>query len=58
MGNLNHMWEKLKGKKTYIVAVVMICYAIAFLGWYNGDWSSAGKMVLEAMGMAGLRNAL
>ena len=52
------MWEKLKGKKTYIVAVVMICYAIAFLGWYNGDWSSAGKMVLEAMGMAGLRNAL
>jgi hypothetical protein len=52
------MREKLKGYKTYIVVVAMILYAVIVLGWQGGDWAAAGRTVLEALGLAGIRNAI
>ena len=48
----------LKGKKTYIVVVATLCYAIggAVAGYL--DYSTAVAIVLGALGFAGLRNAV
>jgi len=48
----------LKGKKTYLVALLMVLYA-AF-GLLLGDLNQEKTihLVLEALGLAGLRNAI
>lgn len=48
----------LSGKKTYLVALVMVLYAVVYYGVQENDWGAAGKMVLEALGLAGLRNGV
>ena len=45
----------LTGKKTYIVGIVTIIYAIAVTGWQGGDWQAAFTMILAALGGMGLR---
>lgn len=50
--------NRINGKKTYAVALVMALYAVVYLGWYQGDMDSAREIFLEAIGFAGLRNAL
>jgi hypothetical protein len=52
------LWNKLKGKKTYICSATMILYAIIIIGWQGGNWSAAGDMVLQALAAAGIRNAI
>jgi len=47
--------EWLKGKKTYIVAGVMVIYALVIIGWNGGDWGEAYKLILEATGIGTLR---
>jgi hypothetical protein len=49
MNYINFLWTFFKGKKSYIVAGLMIA-----LGLLNNDQ----KMVLEGLGLATLRNAL
>lgn len=45
----------LSGSKTYIVAAVMVAYAI--VEWWNGAMmqDQAAQMVLNALGLGGLR---
>jgi len=47
-----------KGKKTYIVMVATICYALggAVAGFL--DWGLAIPLILGALGLSGLRNAI
>jgi len=47
-----------KGKKTYIVMVATICYALggAVAGFHG--WEVAVPLVLGALGLSGLRHAL
>lgn len=49
---------ELKGKKTYIIGVVLIIYALtgAFVGKH--DWNTAFAEILVALGMLGLRNSI
>ena len=48
----------MDGKKTYVVAVLMIVYAIAgyFLG--NLDTNAAGTVLLQGLGLAALRHGI
>jgi uncharacterized membrane-anchored protein YjiN (DUF445 family) len=50
--------ERLAGKKTYIVASVMIVYAVS--GWLLGNLEQpeAWRLLMEAAAVAGLRNAI
>lgn len=47
-----------KGKKTYIIAVATLCYALggAVAGFH--DWGVAIPLILGALGLAGLRNGI
>lgn len=47
----------LKGKKTYIVAALIIVYAIIFRGFGANDWNTASGMISTALIGACLRNA-
>lgn len=50
--------KDFKGKKTYIIMVAAICYALggAVAGFH--DWNFAIAVILGALGLGGLRNAL
>ena len=48
----------LQGKKTYIVATVMALYAIVVVGFHGGDIEAAGRLIMEAAALAGLRNGI
>jgi len=50
--------KDLQGYKTYIVVVATICYALggAVAGFL--DWGVAIPLILGALGLGGLRNAL
>lgn len=48
----------LSGKKTYIVAIVMIAYSLVVTGWSNKDWNGAFEQILVALGMGGLRSGI
>jgi len=49
---------ELKGRKTYIVIVATICYALG--GAVAGllSWQIAIPLILGALGLSGLRNAI
>lgn len=38
--------------------VAMIAYAVVVVGWQGGDWNQAGQLVIGALGLGTLRNAL
>ncbi len=50
--------ELIKGKKTYIVCVVAILYAIAGVWLGDLELAHAGEVVLTALGAAGLRHGM
>lgn len=56
--DLRNLNVSLKGKKTYIVIVASICYALggAVAGFL--DWNTAIIVILGALGIGGMRNAL
>ena len=45
----------LSGRKTYLVSLLML--AFSFLGYFLGELqpADAGRLLLEALGLAGLR---
>jgi len=55
---MTKLLEQLKGKKTFLVSGTTIAYAVIVVGWGTGDWASANQMVLAALGLAGLRDAI
>lgn len=46
------------GKKTYLVAIATILYAVTGLFTGNMDSQTAIQMVLAALGMSALRNGI
>jgi len=55
---MTKVWDFLKGKKTYIVALAMIAYAGVVHGWQNNDWVSANQLIMEALAISGLRHGV
>lgn len=49
------MFKALEGKKTYIVMAVMFLYGLVVVGWQQNNWSEAIMVVLNALGLGGLR---
>jgi len=45
----------LKGKKTYIMAVALICWALGGAVAGKIDWSTAIAEIIAALGLMGLR---
>lgn len=45
----------LEGKKTFIVSLAMVVFALVVTGWQEQNWSSAWEQVLVALGLSGLR---
>lgn len=59
--NLNFMkelFDKMKGKKTFTVAAVMVIYAISALLLGKIDGNGAVTILLEAAALAGIRDAI
>ncbi len=54
---MNSLARVLKGKKTYIVAALIVVYAIIFRGFGANDWNTASGMSSTALIGACLRNA-
>lgn len=52
MANISSL---LHGRKTYLVSLLMLVFS--FLGYFLGELQpiDAGRLVLEALGLAGLR---
>ena len=44
-----------KGKRTYIVAIAMICYALGGAVAELLDWNTAIQTIFIALGMMGIR---
>lgn len=55
---INKLWEGLRGRKSYLVAIVSVLYAVVVVGWQGGDWVQAGQIILAALGLGALRNAI
>lgn len=53
-----NLLNKVNGWKTYLVAGAMALYAVCYLGWYEGNWDEAWKVIMEAGAISGLRHAL
>jgi len=51
-------FESLKGKKTYIMTVAIICYAVGGMVAGLVDYNIGIPLILGALGLSGLRNAL
>lgn len=49
------MTEYFEGKKTYIVAMVMIAYAVMVMGLGGQSHTEAVELILNALAIAGLR---
>lgn len=50
--------NKLKGYKTYAICTMMVLYALTGVGLGHIDGNEALRLFLEAMALAGLRNAI
>lgn len=48
----------LNGKKTYLIAVLIIIYAVAFRGLGANDWNTALGMISTALIGMSLRDAI
>lgn len=56
--DLNFFESFLTGKKSYIVSVVGLVYAVVIVGWQQHNWVGAAQTVLGAGGLASLRSAV
>jgi len=52
------MFEKLSGKKSYLVAVAAIAYAIGGAVTNMHDWNTAIQLVFAALGLSTLRSGV
>ena len=48
----------LEGKKTYIIAVVMVVYNVVIIGWAQKNWSQAWEGIFGGSGLATVRAAI
>jgi len=48
----------MNGRKTYIVGIAMIVYAVAGVASQSHDFSSAIELILEALAIMGLRHGI
>lgn len=55
---MKQLFEKLKGYKSYIVAIAGIIFAITGLITGSLDQDTAVQTILGSLGLAGLRNAI
>jgi hypothetical protein len=53
-----HMLDFLKGKKTYIIAIAAIAYAVLGVISGNMDSQAAIQVILAALGAMGIRNGI
>lgn len=44
----------MNGWKTWVAAIGMIIYAIAYEGLYNNNWASAVQLILAALALIGI----
>jgi len=58
MQRITELKDKLNGKKTYIVAVLTIIYAVTGAAIGKIDWNTAVGIILAALGMSGLRHGI
>lgn len=58
MNYLKYLFGLLSGKKTYIVAIVTVLYAIVVVGIGQNDWSGAVALILGASGLGALRHGV
>ena len=45
----------LEGKKSFLISIATIGYAIIVVGWQNGDWTEAMMIIWGALGFSALR---
>ncbi len=48
----------LNGKKTYIIAVVAVAYAVVIVGWQQGNWQAALELIMAALGGSAIRHGV
>jgi hypothetical protein len=48
----------LDGKKTFLVSIVTIIYALTVIGWMNNSWNEAMDMIFAALGISALRSGI
>jgi len=48
----------MNGRKTYIVGIAMIVYAVAGVASQSHDFNSAIELILEALAIMGLRHGI
>ena len=52
------VWGALRGRKSYLVALVTIVYAVVVIGWGGSDWNAAAELVLAGLGLGALRHGI
>ena len=55
---LRKLADFLGGKKTFIVAITTVLYAVIVVGWQMGDWNQASQLILVALGLGAVRHAI
>lgn len=55
---VNQVWEVLQGKKTYLVCVVGVVYALSALATGHMSQQDAIQAVLVALGGASMRHGI
>lgn len=55
---MKKLLEKVKGYKTYAACVGLVLFASLGLGFGYLSSEEAGKVLLEALALAGIRNAI
>jgi len=47
--------EFLQGKKSFLIVIATIIYAVVIIGWQGGNWSEAMAIIWAALGFGALR---
>lgn len=55
---MKNILNKINGKKTYIVVVITIVYALSGVALGHIDPQAAIQLVLGSLGVAGIRDAI
>lgn len=55
---MNQLFQKMKGYKTYVIAVLMVIFAVSGVIIGKMSMAEAIQLLLNAAGLAGLRHAV
>jgi type IV secretory pathway VirB2 component (pilin) len=55
---LTKLWSLLQGKKSYIVAVLSVLYAVLAVYFHQMDWQQAVQWVFGAGALVAVKSAL